>query len=83
MDIWLAIKIQSLVISIFAFFSYKIFAYLFFASVNKEESESIEKELGKPIRKHVVFFYLNAVIMKVLFLTTLATFAAVIIKDWL
>lgn len=83
MDIWLAIKIQSLMISILAFFSYKIFSYLFLASVNKEESESIEKELGKPIRKHVIFFYVNAVMMKVLFLTTMATFAAVIIKDWL
>jgi len=83
MDIWLAIKIQSLIISVLSFFSYKIFSFLFLASVNKEESESIEKELGKPIRNHVIFFYINAVMMKVLFLTTLATFVAVIIKDWL
>jgi hypothetical protein len=53
------------------------------ASVNKEESESIEKELVKPIRNHVIFFYVNAVMMRVLFLTTLATFFAVVIKDWL
>ncbi len=83
MDIWLVLKIQSLLLSIFSFFCYKIFSYLFLASVNKEESESIEKELGKPIRNHVIFFYVNAVMMRVLFLTTLATFFAVVIKDWL
>jgi hypothetical protein len=75
MDIWLVLKIQSLLLSIFSFFCYKIFSYLFLAS--------IEKELGKPIRNHVIFFYVNAVMMRVLFLTTLATFFAVVIKDWL
>lgn len=83
MDIWLAIKIQAVVIAVVSFFLNKISVYLFLATVNEEEIESIKKELGKPIRNHVIFFYVNAVMMRAICLVTTATFFAVIIKDWL
>lgn len=82
-DVWYLFKIQCLVISIVSYLMYRVCSFFFFTFINDEEKESIEKDLGKPIRSVVIFFYINTLFMKTTAMMTFATFLAIILKDWL
>jgi hypothetical protein len=83
MNVWISLKNQAILIGTISFFLYNMFLLLFLKTVNDEERDSINKDLGKPLRKRIIFFFVSAVFLKAICIMMVTTVIAIIIKDYI